>query len=58
MVNAYIHIVVNRDVRKIWDGFFDSDYKYGCGILANIINMAMKIVNFKLENIDLDAKFG
>ena len=48
--------MVYRDVRKIWDGFFDSDYKYGCGI-AKIINMAMKIVNFKLKNIDLDAKF-
>ena len=26
------YILVYRDVRKIWGGFFDSDYEYGCGI--------------------------
>ena len=37
---------------------FDSNYKYGCGALANIINMDLKIVIFRLRNIDLGAKFG
>ena len=31
-VTNYIEIC--RDVRKIWDGFFDSNHKYGCGISA------------------------
>ena len=39
-------------------GLFDSDNKYGCGILAKIINMAIKIVIFKLKNIDLGVKCG
>ena len=34
-----------------------TDYKYGCGILAKIINMVIKIVIFKLQIIDLGAKF-
>ena len=46
------------DVRKIRGGFFDASYKYGCGILANIINMDLKIVIFRFKSIDLGAKFG
>ena len=38
--------------------FFDSNYKYGCGILAKIINMDLKIVMLRLKIIDLDAKIG
>ena len=41
-VTAYI--VVYRDVRKIWGGFFDLNYKYGCGSLAKIIIIGLKIV--------------
>ena len=52
------YMVVYMDVRKIWGGFFDSNYKYGCDILAKIINMDLKIVIFTLKNIDLGAKFG
>ena len=52
------YIVVYRDVRKIWGGFFDSNYKlYGCGILANIITMDLKFMIFRLKNIDMGAKF-
>ena len=54
-VTAYI--VVYRDARKIWGGFFDSNYKYGCGILAKIINMGLKFVILKLKSIDLGVKF-
>ena len=43
----------DKDVRKIWDGFFDLNYKYWCGILAKIINMDLKFVIFGLQNIDL-----
>ena len=50
--------LVYRDVRKIWSGFFDLDNKYGRGILAKNINTSVKIVIFKLKNIDLLAKFG
>ena len=28
------YIYVYRDVRQIWGGVFDSNYKYRCGILA------------------------
>ena len=45
-------------VRKILGGFFDSNYKYGCGILANIINMDIRMVIFRLKNIDVVAKLG
>ena len=53
----FLYIVVYKDVRKIWGGFFDSDHKYGCGILVNIINMGRKFVIFRLKNIDSGAKF-
>ena len=43
---------------KTWDGFFDLDYKYECGILVQVIKMAIKILIFKLKYIDLGAKFG
>ena len=51
------YIEVYTDVRKIWGGFFDSDYKYGCGILSKFKNMAIQILIFKLKNVDLGAKF-
>ena len=35
-----------------------STQKYGCGILAKIINMDLKIVIFRLKIKDLGAKFG
>ena len=50
------YIVVYGDVRKIWGGFFDSNYKHACGMLAKNINMDLKIVIFRLEHLDLDAK--
>ena len=55
-VTAYIELYWY--VGKIWGGFFDSNYEYGCIILAKIINMGLKIVIFRLKNIDLGAKFG
>ena len=48
------HIVVYKDVRKILSGFFDSDYKYGCAILARMINVAVKIVIFQAHK----CRFG
>ena len=33
------NLVVYRDVQKILDGFFASDYKYRGGILAKIIKL-------------------
>ena len=50
-VTAYIEVY--KDVRKIWGGFLDSSYKYGYGILTNIINKHLKIVIFRLKIIDL-----
>ena len=47
--------MVYRDVHKKWGGLFASDYKYGYGIFAKIMNMA--VVTFKLKNIYLGAKF-
>ena len=38
--------------------FFSSNFKDGCGILADILNMYLKIVIFRLKIIDLGAKFG
>ena len=35
---AYI-IEVYKDVQKIWGGFFNSNYKYGCSMQARMINM-------------------
>ena len=46
-VTAYI--VVYRDVWKIWGGFLDSNCKYGCGILAKIINMNPIFAIFRLK---------
>ena len=48
-ITAYI--VVYRDVGKIWGEFFDSNYKYGCGILAKIIKMTKYclICEFELQ---------
>ena len=43
----------HRDVRKIC-----VDYKYGCGVLAKIINMDFKFMIFMLTNIDLYANLG
>ena len=40
----------------MWGGFFDSNFKYVCGILAKIINMDPKFVIFRLRNIYLGAK--
>ena len=56
VLTTYIEVYGNG--RKIWGGFFDSHYKYGCGILANIINTDLKIVIFRLKIIDVGAKFG
>ena len=39
-------------------GDFDSNYKYRCDILANIMNTDFKIVLFRLKNMDFGAKFG
>ena len=33
----------------------DSNYKYGCGILANIINKDLEIVILRLRIIDMVA---
>ena len=48
-VTAYTEVY--RDVRKIRGESFDSNYKYGYGILAQIINMDLKIVIFRLKLI-------
>ena len=36
-VGVTAYIVVYKDVQQIWSGFFDSNYKYGCGILEKKI---------------------
>ena len=56
VVTAYI--VAYRYVWEIWSGVFDLNDKYGCGVLAKSINMAIKIAIFKLKNTDLGANFG
>ena len=54
-VTAYI---VYRDVRKIWGGFLDSDYKYECGILANNYEYESKtIVIFRLKRKKKKKKY-
>ena len=45
----FAYIMVYRNVRKIWGGFFDSNYKYRFGILAKIINMGFKIGIFGVK---------
>ena len=39
---AYI-IEVYKNVQKIWGGFFNSNYKYGCSMKARMINMDMYV---------------
>ena len=39
-------------------GNYGVGFSTGCGIFAKIINIATKIVIFKLKIIDLGAKFG
>ena len=38
VLSAYI-IKVYEDVQKIWGGFFNSNYKYGCSMQARMINI-------------------
>ena len=38
VLSAYI-IEVYKDVQKIWGGFFNSNYEYGCSNQARIINI-------------------
>ena len=49
-------------MRKIWGGFstriINMSVVFFKTILAKIINMAIKMVIFKLKNIDVSAKFG
>ena len=40
------------DVWKIWGGF-STHYKNGCGVLQKNINMNVRIVVFRLKNIEL-----
>ena len=54
----YLYSDIYSDLWKRWGGFYDLNYTYGRGILAKIINMGLKIVIFRLKNIDLGAKFG
>ena len=49
--------MVYNGVRKLWGGFFDSNYQYGFGILAKIINMDLKIAILWPKYIYLGAKF-
>ena len=40
------YIYVYRDVRQIWGGVFDSNYKYRCGILAKKKNIYIYIYKY------------
>ena len=42
VLSAYI-IEVYKDVQKIWGGFFNSNYKYGCSMQARMINIDMYV---------------